>query len=123
MLLRGVTRSGGGEGCGSAVPTPKDNGKPSEGTFCEMFRRRGDLDFFLTAAFDTFDKWTGPRDALAGCPSLWEGLLLLGRDACPVVGRRALLPELGGGKFGVEGERSASPFSDPAESMSADGPC
>jgi len=40
LLLRGVTRSGGGEGCGSAASTPEDNDKPSEDTFCEMFSRR-----------------------------------------------------------------------------------
>jgi hypothetical protein len=33
------------------------------------------------------------------------------------------LPELGQGEFDPEGERLASPFSNPAESMSADGPC
>jgi len=79
--------------------------------------------FFFPAAFDTFDERTGPRDALAGCPSLWEGLLLLGPNACPVVGRRTRLPEPGRGEFDIGGERSASPFSNPAESMSADGPC
>jgi hypothetical protein len=31
--------------------------------------------------------------------------------------------ELGGGEFNVDEERSASPFSNPAESMSAGGPC
>jgi hypothetical protein len=65
----------------------------------------------------------GPRDALAGCPSLWEGFLLLGRNTCPVVGRRTRLPELGRGEFDIGGEHSASPFSNPAELMSADGPC
>lgn len=54
-------------------------------------------DFFFPAAFNTFDEWTGPRNALAGCPSSWEGLLLLGRNACPVVGRKTRLPELGRG--------------------------
>jgi hypothetical protein len=37
LLLRGVIRSGGGEGCGSAVSTPEDNGKPSEDMSYEIF--------------------------------------------------------------------------------------
>ena len=81
---------------------------------------------FFPVAFDTFDEWTGPRDALAtgcGCPSLWEGFFLLGRNACPVVGRRTRLPVLGRSEFDAEGERSASPFSNLAESTSEDGPC
>ena len=65
----------------------------------------------------------GQEMRLPDRPSLWEGFLVLGRNACPVVGRRTRLPELGRGKFDTEGERSASPFSNPAESMSADGPC
>ena len=40
FLLRGATRSGEGGGCGSAAATPKDNSKPSEDAFCEMFSRR-----------------------------------------------------------------------------------
>jgi hypothetical protein len=71
----------------------------------------------------TFDEWTGPRDAFAGCLSLWEAFLFLGSNACPVVARRTRLPELRGGEFGAEGERSASLFSDLAEGMSAGGPC
>ena len=122
LLLRGVTRSGEGEGCGFAASTLEDNGKPLEDTFCEMLSRRWGP-FLFPAAFETFDEWTGPRDAFVGCPSLWEAFLLLGSNACPVVGRRTRLPELGGGEFGAEGERSASPFSDPAEAMSAGGPC
>jgi hypothetical protein len=40
LLLYGVIRTGGGEGCGSAVSKLEDNGKLSEDTFCEMFSCR-----------------------------------------------------------------------------------
>lgn len=38
LLLRGVTRSGEGDGCGCTA-TLEDNGKPLEDTFWEMFCR------------------------------------------------------------------------------------
>jgi hypothetical protein len=40
LLLRGATRSGEGEGCGSAASTPKDNGKPPEDIFCVYYSSR-----------------------------------------------------------------------------------
>jgi hypothetical protein len=58
----------------------------------DVRRRRGP--FLFPAAFETFDDWIEPRDALAtgcGCPSLREGSLL-DRDVCPAVGRRARVP-------------------------------
>jgi hypothetical protein len=69
LLLRGVTRSGEGESCGSAASRLEDNGKPSEDTFCEMFSRRWGP-FLFPTAFEAFDEWTRPRDAFAGCPRL-----------------------------------------------------
>jgi hypothetical protein len=89
LLLRGATRSVKGEGYGSTASTLEDNGKPSEDTFCKMFSRRWGP-FLFPAAFETFDEWTGPRDAFAGCPYLWEAFLLLSNNACPVLGRRTL---------------------------------
>jgi hypothetical protein len=75
-----------------------------------------ELEKMLVSRIKT-DLYAGPRDAFAGCPSLWVAFLLLGSNACRAVGRRTRSPELGGGDFDVEEERSASPFSDPTESM------
>jgi len=61
LLLCGTARLGGGEGCGSTVSTPEDNGKIS------TFNRRWGP-FLLPVAFENFDEWTGPRDAFVGCP-------------------------------------------------------
>lgn len=121
-LLRGATRAG--EGGTFAESTADDNGKPPDDTLLEIRGRCWGAALFFPVAFDIFDGWAGPRDVFAtGCPSLWEGSLLPGRDACPVVGRRTRLPVRNRGEFGGEGERSASPFSNPVESTSVDGPC
>lgn len=121
LLLHRVTRSS--KGCGSAASILEDNSRLLEDTFCKMFSPCWGLGFFFLAAFDTFDEWTRLRDTLASCLSFWDSFLLLGRNACPVVGQRTCLLELGQGKFDLEGECLASLFSNPAESMPADCPC
>ncbi len=60
-----------------------------------------ELEKMLVSRIKT-DLYAGPRDAFAGCSSLWVAFLLLGSNACRAVGRRTWLPKLGGGDFDVE---------------------
>ena len=53
---------------------------------------------------------------------LYRGaFLLFSSNACPNIGQRTRLPELRGGEFNIEEDRSVLLFSNPAELMSIGG--